>query len=65
MPNLSFNILEAHEFIRLGHRASKLEGALLAENAKIKNQSVVLEDETCELEATNETIRVRVTHVFI
>ena len=65
MSHLSLYILEAHEFIWLSHRTSKLEGALLAENAKIKNQSVVLEDETCELEATNETIRVRVTHVFI
>ena len=65
MPNFSLYILVAHEFIRLSDWASELEGTLLAQYTQVKNESIVLEDETSELESSNETIRVRMTHVFV
>jgi len=65
MAHFSLCVLKTHELVWLLDLTSQLESPLLAKHAQIEHQSIVLEDKAGELEAANETIRVRVTHVFV
>ena len=65
MSDFRLEVLKAHELIRLTNRASKFKSSLLAKNTEVENKSVILEDKTGELEATNEAITVSVAHIFV
>ena len=65
MSRFRFNIFKTHEFVGLIYRSSKLKGSLFAENAEIKDQTVVLEHKTGELKSPNEPIGICVAHIFV
>ena len=64
MSGLSLYILETHKLIRTLWRPSQFRGSLKTQNEDVKNQTVVLSDETGELKTSDQTIGVGVRHVL-
>ena len=65
VPDFSLDVLVIHELIWLTDRPGKLERTLLSKNTQVQDKTIVLEYKACELEAPDETIRVRVAHVLV
>ena len=65
MSDFRLQVRVAHELVRLADLSSQLECSLLTEDAQIEDEAIILEDEAGELEAADEAIAVRVTHVFV
>ena len=65
MTNFSFHILEAHKLVWLIYWTCQLKRPLFAKHAQVKHQSIVLEHKARKLEASNEAVRVGVTHVLV
>ena len=62
--HLGRDVLEAEVVVRDLGRARDLTGAGEAEVQEVDHEAVVLEDEAGELEAADQTVRVRVHHVL-
>jgi hypothetical protein len=65
MSSFGVKVLEGHELIRVMNWTSKFRCTLKSEDEKIEYKAVVLENERSELESSDETVRVRVRHVFV
>lgn len=65
VTNLSWGVAELKEVVgRLG-RTGHFAGSLESENEDVENETVVLEDETGELESSNHSESVDVGHVLV
>ena len=65
MARLGCRVTVLQEVVRHLQWTGHLARALQAENEEIKDETIVLEDESQELEASNQTVRVRVRHVLV
>ena len=65
MPSLRSTIPELQEVVGALRRSSHLARSLQTEKQQINHQTIVLEHETRELQATNQPIAVGMVHVLI